>query len=141
LLDWQISRYASPVLDLAYFFFINTDHQMRLKHYDELLNIYHRSLKELLDHMGGDTSSQFPFTALLRQLKTFGKWGFIMSAFIVPMITTKKEDLPDMDFMAANMKNEDQSLMKQMMENFNRDDTYSVRMRGNLLDLLKYGYL
>lgn len=115
---------------------------MRKKHYDELLNIYHRSLKDLLDHMGGDTQTQFPFTALLRQLKLFGKYGACMATFLIPMLTTKNDELPDMDFMAENMNNPDPEIMAQMMTSFgSNNDNYATRMRGSLLDSIRFGYL
>ncbi|CRK94159.1 CLUMA_CG007678, isoform A [Clunio marinus] len=140
LLDWQISRYCSPVLDLLYFFFVCTDAELRAKHYDELLNVYHKSLKDLLDHLGGDTMTQFPLTALLRQLKQFGKFGLTMALFLVPMLMTKNEDLPDMDFMSENMKDPDPVMMEEMMKAFMQqtEAKYRPRMRGLLTDALRF---
>lgn len=48
LIDWQLSRYASPVIDLVIFIFFSTTKQFRDQHYDELLKIYHASLTDLL---------------------------------------------------------------------------------------------
>lgn len=142
LIDWQISRYCSPVVDLTYFIFACTDRQLRQKHFDELLRIYHSSLKELLDHLGGDTVSQFPFTALLRHMKRFAKFGIIMSSFIIPMIQAKKEDIPDMDFIAKNMGTKDPELMSAYMDKFNKQaDVVGVRMRDMIHDTIQYGYL
>lgn len=140
-LDWQISRYSSPVTDLSYFFFSCTDQAMRTKHYDELLSIYHRSLKDLLDHLGGDTMTQFPFTALLRQLKKFAKFGVMLSFFVVPMVTTFAADLPDMDFMAENMNNEDPAIMEQMMQSMGTNEIYAPRILGVIQDAIRYGYV
>lgn len=132
----------SPVLDLVYFLFVCTDGEMRAKHYDELLSIYHRSLKELLDSLGGDTMSQFPFTALLRQLKQFGKFGIVMACMLVPMLTTKNEDLPDMDFLAENMDNDSEEMKEAMMKSFvTSDNGYNKRVREILHDAIRYGYL
>lgn len=118
---------------------------MRVKHYDELLNIYHHSLKELLDHLGGDTMTQFPFTALLRHLKRYGKFGVVMACFILPMLQTKSDELMDMDFMAEKMNEQDpavmEELMKQFMENSSGYQTSVKRMREVLEDAMKYGYL
>jgi hypothetical protein len=116
---------------------------MRAAHFDELMNLYHRSLKDLLDHLGGDTMTQFPFTALLRQLKSFGKFGVIMATFLIPMLATKNEELPDMDFMAENMQNPDPAVMEEMMKSFltQSDEVYRPKMRGALKDAIRYGYL
>lgn len=48
LIDWQFPRYASPVTDLVLYLFCSTSKQLRDKHYDQFLKIYHDSLSELL---------------------------------------------------------------------------------------------
>jgi aminoglycoside phosphotransferase (APT) family kinase protein len=145
LIDWQLTRCCSPVIDLAYFFFICTDHILRAKHFDELLGIHHHALTDLLEHLGGDAMTQFPFTALLRQIKKFGKFGVVMAAFIVPMLQTKSEDLVDFDFVMEQMKSENQEVMDEMMRKFNDkmggSNEYTSRMRGIIHDAVRYGYL
>ncbi|XP_062551782.1 uncharacterized protein LOC134217041 [Armigeres subalbatus] len=71
LTDWQSSRYASPLLDLGYFFFICVGAQFRKDHLDNLLQHYHNALKILLDRLGGDTAVQFPFADLLRIVQPY----------------------------------------------------------------------
>lgn len=44
LLDWQIARYTSPMIDLVHFLFCCTTKEFRDAHYDECLNIYHETL-------------------------------------------------------------------------------------------------
>ena len=81
--------------------------------------------------------SQFPFTAFLRQLKAFGKFGITMGVFLIPMITTKNEDLPDMDEVAEGMKTQDMSVMGNMLNSATGDS----RLAGAIIDANKYGYL
>lgn len=115
---------------------------MRKTHYDELLTIYHRSLKELLDFMGGDTQSQFPFTAFLRQMKKFGKFGLYMATFLIPVITKDNAEIPDFDYVAENTNMEDPDGMKEMMGDFMKaNDLYSARMKPSVLDSIRYGYI
>lgn len=145
-IDWQISRYCSPVQDLVYFIFICTDKKMRDNHFDELINIYHRSLKELLDHLGGNTMVQFPFTAFLRELKKFGKFGVMSACFIVPWLNLKNDELPDQDVMAEKMQGADQEGLDEMMSQFigtNNEgkDKINERVRDIILDGIRYGYL
>lgn len=44
LLDWQISRYSSPVLDIVHFIFSCTTKELRDAHYDDFLKNYHETL-------------------------------------------------------------------------------------------------
>ncbi|XP_049549315.1 uncharacterized protein LOC125960146 [Anopheles darlingi] len=71
LTDWQSSRYASPILDLCYFFFISSGEQFRRDHMDSLLHYYHGALAEFLEKLGGDATKQFPLTTLLRLMKPY----------------------------------------------------------------------
>lgn len=133
LLDWQNCRYCSPVLDLANFIFGCADGDLRANHYDELLNIYHQTLKELLDSLGGDTDSQFPFTALLDQLKQFGKYGIIMGSMIIPA-NSKNEEVLDSDSIA----NSAQALLQRSSH---RSDSIKARIRDAVMDAIHLGYL
>lgn len=87
--------------------------------------------------------SQFPFTALLRQMKQFGKFGMLMAVFLIPMLSTKNEDLPDMDFIAENMdmNEKDPAKAQDMMDAFtNKNQTYETRMREALIDSIRLHY-
>lgn len=44
--DWQITRHASPVLDIAFFIFCSTSKELRDTHYDQFLKTYHESLSD-----------------------------------------------------------------------------------------------
>lgn len=48
LIDWQLSRYASPVLDLVYYIFISTTRELRGRHYNNYLKTYYGSLSSHL---------------------------------------------------------------------------------------------
>lgn len=105
-----------------------------------MIRIYYGSLKELLEKLGGDATRQFPYTALLRQLKMCGKFGILMAIFLVPMMCTENQDLPDMDEVAQKFKD---------MENIEMpfdvtaksEAQYKKRMGAVVRDLIRYGYL
>lgn len=44
LLDWQTSRYTSPVIDLCYFIFCCTTKELRDAHYEEFQKVYYENL-------------------------------------------------------------------------------------------------
>lgn len=43
-IDWQICRYASPVLDIVYYIFCSTTRELRGRNYNIYLKTYHESL-------------------------------------------------------------------------------------------------
>lgn len=128
----------SPALDLVHFLFVCTDSDLRAKHYDDLLKIYHNSLTELLNSLGGDADAQFPFEALLGQLKKFGKFGVIISFVMIPLILTEVGNLPDLDTFVKETKENPRSFLQQFS---NTDVGYKQRMSGVLTDAIRYGYL
>lgn len=44
LLDWQVARHSTPILDLVYYMFSCTTKDLRDRHYDNFLKTYHESL-------------------------------------------------------------------------------------------------
>lgn len=48
LIDWQFTRFASPVTDLVLYLFCSTTKELRDQHYNDFLKIYHESLSDLL---------------------------------------------------------------------------------------------
>ncbi|XP_062537181.1 uncharacterized protein LOC134205682 isoform X2 [Armigeres subalbatus] len=142
LLDWQISRYASPVLDLMYFIFTASTKAFRDKHYKTLLDIYHQSLSSFLIRLGSDPEKLFPRTALDEQLQKFGRFGLLMAVMLLPIITTKSEDVPDMDEMAEKM--ESGADLSADLDNFRSESTdavYRERISGCCKDMVELGYI
>ena len=126
---------------MVHFIFSCTDEDLRANHYDDLLKTYHQSLRELLDRLGGDTESQFPYSALLQQLKQFGRFGVLIATMMIPMLSMKNEDLPDMDLMAENMS-KDPKAVEEMMKGMGKgNDFYKVRMLAVIMDSIRLGYL
>lgn len=48
LIDWQMSRYASPILDITYYIFVSTTRELRGHNYNVYLKTYHESLSNHL---------------------------------------------------------------------------------------------
>ena len=114
---------------------------MRANHYDELVEIYYESLRKFLTLLGGDAETQFPFSVLKDHLTKLGKFGIIMAALAIPMLTTKNEELPDMDYMAENMGKDPKVINEMMAQMAASNKNYEERMRASVLDAISYGYL
>jgi thiamine kinase-like enzyme len=64
MIDFQLARFASPVIDIAFFIYSCTDEKCREEYYDDLIKTYHTSLCELIKDMGSNPEYLFPFSAL-----------------------------------------------------------------------------
>ncbi|XP_051169346.1 uncharacterized protein LOC127286798 [Leptopilina boulardi] len=91
-LDFQLNRYASPVMDILYTFYTCLTQEMRDKYFDKLLHHYHDSLGELLKKFNSDVEKLFPFNVLLEHLQRFGRYGACMSIIDIHVFTIRDED-------------------------------------------------
>lgn len=64
MIDFQLSRYASPALDIAFFIYSCTTEELRAQYYDDLLKTYHDNLCEIVKDFGSNPEFLFPFSAL-----------------------------------------------------------------------------
>lgn len=142
LLDWQISRYASPVLDLMYYIFTSSTKAFRDQHYETLLDTYHQTLSSFLRRLGSDPEKLFPRKALDEQLQRFGRFGLLMAVMLLPVMTTKSEDVPDLEEMAEKL--ESGADVSDDVNNFRSESTetiYREKMVGCCQDMVRLGYI
>lgn len=136
-------RYGAPAIDIAYFIYLCTDQELRDKHYDHLIQAYHNSLREQLELLGSDVNQLFPFTVLLRQLKTFARVVLGVALFAIPMLCMEREDIPDMNEMSEQFANLDVNVadipLFQVKEK--SEAKYKIRMSGVIRDMAKRGFL
>lgn len=64
MIDFQLSRFASPVIDISFFIYSCTTEELRAQYYDDLIQTYHTSLTELIKDFGSNPEYLFPFSAL-----------------------------------------------------------------------------
>lgn len=136
LIDWQITQWCSPAMDLSHYIFSSTEKELRDEHYDDLLRVYYESLSVLLRRLGSDSEKLFKFSDLQDQLRKFGRYGLIMSPMVIMISMAKPEDIPDMDQIAEDQQNEDNyDGMKKT------DDLgYKKRMADVIRDFFTYGF-
>lgn len=119
--------------------FSSTDRNLREKHYDKLIKIYHNALSNTITKLGSDPEKLFSFNDLLGELKRFGRFGLVLAPILLQIITTKPSDIPDMDQFAEDMANNKKTMDESMAEFANAAslDKYNQRVR----DVVKDGIL
>ncbi|XP_075161960.1 uncharacterized protein LOC142234671 [Haematobia irritans] len=104
LIDFQLSRYASPILDLVHYLYTSTDRELRSKHFPELLDIYYNTLTAHIQYYGLNIEDVYPKGIFLQQIKEFGIFGFCMAAFSIPFFISDSTELPDLDEVATAIR-------------------------------------
>lgn len=144
LIDFQIARFASPVLDLLYFLFTSTVKSIRDQYFKDILNIYYSTLSTTIRKLGSDPDQLFPFDVLERQLKKFGKYGVLIAPTLLQVITADPTDIPDMDQLSEDIENNKGNKDSDHPKSFISSKTqelYNTRVRDVVRDAEAYGYL
>lgn len=95
--DFQEVRYATPVIDLAFFMYMNIHYNLREQVWDELLKYYHETLIESLTDIlkcGKDDERLKPY-AFDKFLDHFAKhafYGVAIAMHFVPWIASPEEE-------------------------------------------------
>jgi hypothetical protein len=110
--------------------------------------IIRQTLKQAidLDRLGSNPESLFPREVFNEHLKRFGKFGLVMAIMVLPIFTSKAEDVPDMDEMAEKFKEmqDNGTEFKEEDIKFTTDETrgaYNERMIGVFQDMYDLGYI
>lgn len=138
-IDWQINRYASPVLDLLYNIFTSTDKDFRQKEYHILIAHYHRTLSVQIRRLGSDPDTLYPWTVLQQHLEKFGKYAFFLSPLVVSMLVADAKDIPDRKNEAEQNEYEDRVFEIKYSDEAS-EQKYTRRITDVYTDLVELGY-
>ncbi|KAF5287406.1 hypothetical protein FQR65_LT12231 [Abscondita terminalis] len=135
MVDFQLLRMGSPVLDISQLLFLCCDKQIRKGHYTELISAYHQSLSSFLKKFGEDADELFSYDVLQEHLKKYSVYGFATALRTLYLISIYKEDFPD----PSGVKNPQECIDKYM--NAKKDIvTYTKMMREIIFDYFDLGY-
>lgn len=82
LIDLATVRYASPVIDISLFLFLNLSSEMRSVHLDELLKVYHDSLSSTFPEIKVPTLSD-----IKEEFKRKSVYGLLHCLYFLPVMS------------------------------------------------------
>lgn len=140
MVDWQISRYSSPALDLLYNIFGATDKKFRDQHYEKLLEAYYASLSGIVSRLGSNPDKLFTFSDLKSELRKFGELALLCAPMIIQIRIANANDVRDLDDYSEAIENgEDADLLNEFDED--TQATFSKLVNDSIADLFEYGYI
>lgn len=134
-LDWQTSRFVSPVFDFYHIISTSTDKTLRDKEYKNLLNHYYLTLSSSIKMLGSDTNL-FSRSDFDEHLKKFGSWAVIISVFSLFIQFADPESMADMDDLSERLKNNSELGVKL---NEATKNEYTERMQYLVGDFYDWG--
>lgn len=97
MIDFQLARCSSPALDLSFFIYSCTTQELREKHYDDLLKVYHKSLSDLVRDLGSDPTVLFPFSDFEKEMQESARFGVGMGMESIPFSIMDDCETADLD--------------------------------------------
>ncbi|XP_050356745.1 uncharacterized protein LOC126777666 [Nymphalis io] len=97
LIDFQLTRCASPVLDISFTISACTDQELRSKHYDELLEFYYETLSKQIKELGSDPDKVYSWEMFMDEVKKYSYFGLAFSFESTPFIILAPEDAINME--------------------------------------------
>ncbi|EFA06720.1 hypothetical protein TcasGA2_TC009651 [Tribolium castaneum] len=120
IIDWQISRLASPILDLSHFIFSCTS-ENDLDDLTKILEHYHKCFTSFLAQLGS-SESLYPKNQFFDDWANLSKFGIMFSSIVMKVCTAEKEEAPDLakppengQFTAFQFEVANKKLLKQRM--------------------------
>ncbi|CAG9863302.1 unnamed protein product [Phyllotreta striolata] len=121
LIDFQISRLASPILDLSYYLYAVAD-KSTLEKIDYLLGEYHKELGDYLKQYEIDVNRILTLQRLKESWKKYGRYGLVITPFITRVELCGDDEI--IDFMD---KIEDGSI-NDSASNISKQEEYDRRV-------------
>lgn len=109
-LDWQISHYGSPAIDIVYNVFTSTDKSLRDKEYTNSIKLYYDSLSKTVKLLGSDADKLFTYDDLLGELKRCGVYALLMAPILLQISQADSSEIPNLDEMCDKVAEGDSNI-------------------------------
>lgn len=90
--DYQLTRFASPVTDISYFLYMTTEREFLFENYDQILYTYYRTLTAVLRQCGLDVKEVYPEDIFERHLEEYSVLGLIEALISLKILTADAEE-------------------------------------------------
>lgn len=136
IVDWQLVRFGSPVLDLSYFLYTSGSKEI-FSNLNMYLKIYYNSLSKVLENCCYCSNDLFPFEVLQEQWKTYSKFGLGMAFLVVNVMLMDNNELPDV----TTKEQTGEDFIKSFQANSGKDAQYIARMKDIILHFYENEWL
>lgn len=141
--DWQLSQFGSPALDVVHYIFCSLDEVTRSEHYHEFMDLYYKSLVRTLKIFGCDDQKLFTFADLKDQCKKYGRVCLHAGPILCQIMTLNPANLRDIDDMIeeweeAKEKGDTTAVSVDLFGDVS--ESYKDRMSHLLRDCVREGF-
>ncbi|XP_076649297.1 uncharacterized protein LOC143357031 [Halictus rubicundus] len=97
MLDFQLARCSSPVLDISMCIYGCTDKSLWDEHFDSLLKIYHNELSNTINLLGSDPEKMYSWDTFMKEVKEQFMFGAMFALEMIPFSLLDESEAFDLD--------------------------------------------
>lgn len=97
MLDFQLTRSGSPVLDLSTFIYACTDKSVWDTKFHTLLKFYHDELCKVIKLLGSNPENLYQWSTFMKEVEQQFVFGLVFALEIIPMSLLDETDVFDLD--------------------------------------------
>jgi hypothetical protein len=105
-IDFQMSRYSTPALDLQYFIYSSLSEPVRYEYTEHLLEVYHTELRDTLKALGCD-HHVYTIEQLKKEYEDASFYGLITACTVLTIVLADPAEAFDMEKMTEDGSNLD----------------------------------
>lgn len=139
MLDYQITRLASPAVDFLHLTLNCTDYEIRAEHFDKWKDYYHTSFVKFLSYFNLEAEQFYPRKEFEKDLMRVCKVSFGMSMMMCNVIVREPEDVIDFKEEGTGDLSVDSFSINQMRDVI--AERYSKRVDGLIRSYIEFGFL
>ncbi|CAG9831178.1 unnamed protein product [Diabrotica balteata] len=129
LIDYQLSRYCCPVVELLVQLYLNTNKPNREKYMKILLDVYHAELSRILSLYDIDINEILNYTSFLEAVNQFRLTGICIAATYAQILFIPKHLLQEMNTSPEKAVQYYTGDRKESLEQFMKHDSFKNKLK------------
>ncbi|XP_055312342.1 uncharacterized protein LOC129574385 [Sitodiplosis mosellana] len=138
--DWQLTHYSPPVIDVLYNIFSSTDKPFRDLHYEKLLKTYYSSLSQTIRKLGSDPNKLYTYENFQEQMRKYSDYALLLAPMIITIRLAKAKDVANLDDYAECLERGEEADVVHEFDDETQAE-FSKQINGLVTDLVDYGYV
>lgn len=139
--DWQLSRYSSPALDVLYMIFSSTQKGLRDRSYSDLIRYYYTVFSDTVRKLGSDPDKLLGFSNFENELKASGRFILVMGTLVIQYALAHPNDIRNMDEYSEQLTSDNNRTAPSLLKKISDDSDIRVAAINDLVgDIIAYGY-
>lgn len=102
MIDFQLTRCASPILDISFFIYACSTEDLRKDYYHVMLKHYHDNLCSQIRNLGSNPDKVYSWDCFMEEVKKYAFFGLAFSFESTPVIILDPEDAFNMNLEVSN---------------------------------------